>query len=202
MTGGLPNLARAVHLCVDMQRLFAEETDWHTPALTGIVPNIARIVRARPGNTIFARFLVPARAEDVPGAWQDYYRRWPGIVAAAAADPALIDLVPALAALTPGETVLDKLTYSMFTGTGLAGTLAARGGDTVIVTGVETDVCVLATVMSAVELGLRVIIPTDAVASSSHASHEATLRLVLPRIADQVALPDTATLIRIQAAAP
>lgn len=201
MKGGLPNLARAVHLCVDMQRLFAEETDWHTPALTGIVPNVARIARGRPGSTVFARFVVPARAEDVPGAWQGYYRRWPGILAAAAKDPALIDLVPALAALAPGETVLDKLTYSMFTGTGLADDLAARGVDTVIVTGVETDVCVLSTVMGAVELGLRVVVVTDAVASSSQPSHEATLGLVLPRMADQIALTDTARLLSFWAAA-
>lgn len=148
-----------------MQRLLAETTDWHTPALTGIVHNVARITRARPYD--LRPLHRPGGAEDAAGAWHDDYRRWPGIVAAAAADPGLTDLVPPLAALATGETTLDKLTCSMFTGTGLAETLAARG--------------------------------TDAVASSSPAAHQATPGLVLPRLPDQIALADTATLARLWA---
>jgi nicotinamidase-related amidase len=49
--------------------------------------------------------------------------------------------------------------------------------DGLIVTGSETDVCVLSTVMSAVDLGYRVILVRDAVCSSSDAGHEALLSL-------------------------
>ena len=45
----------AVHLCIDMQRLFAEQTEWHTPTLADIVPNIAMIIEAKPGRTILDR---------------------------------------------------------------------------------------------------------------------------------------------------
>ena len=55
--------ANAVHLCIDMRRIFAEETEWHTPTLVDIAPNIARIVKAKPGRTIFARFIVPETPE-------------------------------------------------------------------------------------------------------------------------------------------
>jgi nicotinamidase-related amidase len=55
---------KAVRLCIDMQRLFAERTVWQTPTLADIEPNIARIVEAKPGGMIFARFTVPENAPD------------------------------------------------------------------------------------------------------------------------------------------
>ncbi len=50
----------AVHLCVDMQRMFAEGTDWKMPWLERVLPNIVSITSAQPENTIFTRFI-PAR---------------------------------------------------------------------------------------------------------------------------------------------
>ena len=50
----------AVHLCVDMQRIFAEATDWQMPWLERVLPNIVSITSAHPERTIFTRF-VPAQ---------------------------------------------------------------------------------------------------------------------------------------------
>ena len=50
----------AVHLCVDMQRMFAETTDWKMPWLPRVLPNIVAIAAAHPSHTIFTRFI-PAR---------------------------------------------------------------------------------------------------------------------------------------------
>ena len=47
--------------------------------------------------------------------------------------------------------------------------LDEMGAATVIVSGVETDVCVLATVMSAMDRGYRVVVPSDAVHGSDAA---------------------------------
>ncbi|MFV0386922.1 isochorismatase family cysteine hydrolase [Paracoccus sp. (in: a-proteobacteria)] len=195
MTAALPPLSHAVHLCVDMQRLFAEPVGWQVAGLAAITPNIARIASALPDRTIFARFTVPPSADAATGAWRGYYRHWSGIVAAVAADPGLIDLVPALEALSGPKEYLDKPTYSMFTAPDLDARLAARGADTVILTGVETDICVLATLVDAVERGLHVIAIADAMTSSDLAAHDATLSLILPRMPDQVTITDSATLM-------
>lgn len=61
--------------------------------------------------------------------------------------------------------------------------------------GIETDVFVLATAMSAVDLGYRVIIVSDAVASSDMASHEACLQLVYPRFDQQIEIADLPTVL-------
>ena len=57
-----------------------------------------------------------------------------------------------------------------------------------VLSGVETDVCVLATALSAVDFGYRTVIAVDAVASSVAASHEACLAHVYPRYDQQIEL--------------
>ncbi|WP_413992939.1 cysteine hydrolase family protein [Labrys okinawensis] len=186
--------ARAIHLCIDMQRIFAEETQWHTPTLFDIVPNIARIVAEKPGHTIFARFTVPHTPDLATGSWQTYYRRWSSLTGANL-DPGMIELVEPLAALAEGEEIFDKPTYSLFGHSHLDQRLKARKADTLVITGVETDICVLATVFDAVDLGYRVILVRDAVTSSSLESHKATLELVLPRMPQQITIAGTADVI-------
>ena len=65
-----------VHLAIDMQRMFSEQTEWHSPGLLALVPNVAAIAAALPGRTLFTRFTVPHVAEHAKGQWQIYYRRW------------------------------------------------------------------------------------------------------------------------------
>jgi hypothetical protein len=43
----------SIHLCCDMQRLFAEQTEWHTPWMRRVIPLARRIAEAHPARTIF-----------------------------------------------------------------------------------------------------------------------------------------------------
>lgn len=183
-----------LHLAIDMQRIFAEETSWHTPSLAGIVPNIARIARHKPEATIYTRFVVPHKPADAPGQWRSYYERWSEFTLERM-DPGLVDLVQPLADLAGPDAIVDKPTYSVFEAPGFAERLAARGITTLVFTGVETDVCVLASLMAAVDRGFRVIAVADAMTSSDEASHRAILDLVFPRMPDQIEILDTDTLL-------
>ena len=61
----------AVHLCVDMQRMFAEATDWKMPWLERVMPNIVAITAAhRSGRSsrALSRPGSPARAAAYGGA--------------------------------------------------------------------------------------------------------------------------------------
>ena len=75
--------------------------------------------------------------------------------------------MPPLAVLCPPATVIDKTRYSAFAEPRLIEHLRQRETDALIVSGSETDVCVLATVLDAVDIGYRVIVVRDAVCSSS-----------------------------------
>ncbi|KXT76931.1 cysteine hydrolase family protein [Streptococcus sp. DD12] len=60
---------------------------------------------------------------------------------------------------------IDKRHYSAFSGTDLDIRLRERGVDTLVLTGVLTDICVLHTAISAYNLGYKIEVVADAVAS-------------------------------------
>jgi nicotinamidase-related amidase len=60
--------------------------------------------------------------------------------------------------------------------------LREREVDKLVVTGPETDVCVRATVLGAVDHGYRVVLVPDAICSSSDEGHDALLTLYHRRL--------------------
>lgn len=111
-------------------------------------------------------------------------------------DPRLLELVPPLAALTPPAKVVDKSVNSAFGRPGFARALRTRGIATLVVTGGETDVCVLATVMAAIDHGFRVVLPVDALCSTRDDTHDALITLYRERFSQQVEATDTADVLR------
>ena len=73
--------------------------------------------------------------------------------------------------------------------------LRRSGVDTLVVTGAETDVCVLATVLGAIDLGYRTVVVTDALGSSSDESHDALMGLYHERFSQQVETADSAEIL-------
>ncbi|MBV8168729.1 MAG: cysteine hydrolase [Alphaproteobacteria bacterium] len=190
-----PLTARTAHLCVDMQRMFLEDTPWHTPWMARVLPAVATLAAHRPSQTIFTRFLPPESAADVHGGWRRYYTRWDEMTGARI-DPRLLALAPPLDELVPPATVWNKRVYSAFFDGTLAPELSRRHVDSLVVTGVETDVCVLATVLSAIDLGFRVVLVSDALGSASDTTHDALMTLYTERYAEQLEVAQTDTVLR------
>lgn len=180
-----PPGAKALHLCVDMQRLFAEDTPWRTPWMSRVLPIVACVAGAAPERTVFTRFVPVQRSQEARGAWQGYWEKWRELTLEQL-DPGLIDLVEPLAALVPPARVLDKRVYSPWTEQRLEPILRAEGIDTLIITGAETDMCVLATVLGAVDRGFRVILVADGLCGSSDKHHDALIDLYHERFSQQV----------------
>lgn len=183
------------HLCVDMQNLFAEGTDWATPWLRRVLPVVERITEAWPERTVFTRFIPAEHPGEGQGAWRRYWERWESMTLGAL-PPGAIDLLPELLRFVPPADVIDKTVNSPWTGTDLDERLRARGVDSLVITGTETDVCVLAAVIGAVDRGYRVVIPTDALCSSSDQTHDALLTLYRERYGQQVETVGTDELLR------
>jgi nicotinamidase-related amidase len=166
----------AMHLCVDMQRLFGPGTDWALAWMPRVLPRIIRLCELGPERTIFTRFIPARRPGEGQGTWLRYYRHWWSMtIEAIGAD--MVELMPELARYVPPAETIDKPVYSPWWGPDLQQRLRARGCDTVIVSGGETDMCVLATVLGAVDLGYRTVLVQDAVCSSSDESHDSMLEL-------------------------
>lgn len=179
-----------MHIAVDMQCLFAEPTEWFVPWLPKVLPNVCEIARRHADRTLFTRFIPPREPDDMTGAWRDYYRRWQSMTRDRI-DPRLLELVEPLRALVPPAKVLDKMVYSAFAHPRLAPALRRRGIETLIVTGGETDVCVMATVVAAVDLGFQVVLPTDALCSAHDPTHDALMKLYRERFTQQIETTST-----------
>jgi nicotinamidase-related amidase len=189
-----PVSPQTVHVCVDMQRLFAEDTEWKTPWMKRVLPNVVRLVDAHPDQTIFTRFIPAEHPGDGEGVWRRYWRRWANMTLEHLA-PGMADLAPELARFAPPALIVDKTVYSPWHTPVLQAELCRRGTDTLIVTGGETEVCVLATVLGAVDRGYRVIIVADALCSSSDDTHDASMAVYAHRYGQQVETISTTDLI-------
>ena len=176
-----------IHLCIDMQRIFGEETPWHVPWMTEVSPQIEELAGRFPERTIFTRFITPRRPGEMPGMWRAYYEKWSQMTRERL-DSEMLDLLPILQRLVPPARVFDKMTYSPWMGGTLHGILSAEGVGTVVLTGGETDVCVLSAALGAIDLGYRVIVLRDAVCSGADETHDASLELLGDRFSVQLEL--------------
>ena len=92
--------------------------------------------------------------------------------------------------LTPrqGELVIRKTNASAFFGTTLAGWLAGRRVDTLLVSGCTTSGCVRATVVDSCSHNFRTIVVTDCVGDRALGPHEANLFDMGQKYADLMSL--------------
>ncbi len=183
----------AAHLCIDMQRLFDAGSPWAIPWIRKVRPAVAHLVATRPERTVFTRFIPPASQDSAPGAWARYYAAWPQMPRDRL-DPQWLELLPELARHVPPARVIDKPVYSPWHDGSLHRLLQGARITALVMTGGETDICLLATVMGAVDLGYRVVLAQDAVCSSTDTGHDAAMTLYRTRLTQQI---ETAPLAEI-----
>jgi nicotinamidase-related amidase len=188
-----PLTRSAVHLCVDMQRMFDADTPWASGAVGAALPAVREICRYKPASTIFTRFICPADAGAIKGQWARFYAACPELLKL---DPRLFDIVPGLQEFTGVAAVYSRFVFSAFQDGTLQAMLRARSADTLVFSGVETDVCVLATVLGAIDIGYRVVIVEEGVASSNEQGHVAAMAGVLPRFDQQIEVVGVADALR------
>jgi nicotinamidase-related amidase len=179
---------RAALVVVDMQRDFLEEAaGCYAPGSDEIVARIARLIDA-------------AREEGVPVIFTQEAHRPGGVDAGREADPgagigypgggpdspvpphciegtAGIDIVDELSP-SANDFRIKKRRYSCFLGTDLDLLLRNLGVETLLVTGVDSNVCVLWTVGDAWQRDYHVRVVEDCVAGSNPEEHEAALLIM------------------------
>jgi nicotinamidase-related amidase len=175
-------LRDATHVCRGHRVAYAPDASSHSSGATGCcLPR---------SQTVFTRFIPASYPGEGSGTWKRYYQRWPSITLEHLGRDK-VDLVAELASLVRPAHTVDKHVYSPRIDNTLQTLLQARGVDTLVITGSETDVCVLATVLGAIDRGYRVVVPSDAICSSADETHDASLRLYQGRYGQQVEIATT-----------
>ena len=187
--------ASVLHICIDMQRLFLEPGPWYGEACLGVIEPQKRLINHAPMRSLFTRFITANTADDATGSWQRYYRQWHSVTQDEAGSE-ILELHPEILPLARPENIFDKLTHDAFNSESFCQRIKDEAPSALILTGIETDVCVLATAMSAVDLGYRTIIASDGVASSIPASHAATMEHIYPRFDQQIEQASIETIIQ------
>ena len=177
--------ASALHVCVDMQRIFGPGYPWAMPWMERVTPAIERLCDRHAERTLFTRFIPAARPGDGHGTWRRYYQRWTDITLENLEADA-VRLVPALERFVPPAQILDKHVYSPWTEGRLDALLSGTDVDTLVITGGETDVCVLASALGGIDRGYRVVLVGDALCSFIDETHDALMELYLTRFTEQL----------------
>ena len=105
-----PPAGKAIHVCVDMRRMFAADTDWKTPWFDRVLPNVVAIADRHSQRTLFTRFVAARSPGHGAGMWRRYYERWSSMTESLGAD--IVELVPELARFVPPAMTFDKNVHS------------------------------------------------------------------------------------------
>lgn len=161
------------YLVIDMQ----QEDGFRLHDIENVIDNSAALIaaaRAAGIPLIYTRHINDAEATDLPpGEPLDANGR----PASYCAGTRQVEILPRLAP-QPGDCVIDKPRYSAFHRTDLDAQLKRLGIGRLMISGVLTDACVLATVLDAFALGYRVDLVADACTTTTRAAHYAALLIL------------------------
>ena len=162
-------ISKIILVIVDMQKLFLTEkkSPWMDEGLSSIIPNIEKLIKnSGIQNIIFTRFTPPKNWQKEQDSWQTYYRLNQKITPDVLGTDAL-NLIDDFIPYVPNSVVVSrKKSASIFMAGNFHSIIKKKSARILIFTGVETDYCVLSSVLDAIHLGYYVIVVMDACASS------------------------------------
>lgn len=187
---------RPAVVVVDLTRAFVDESSplgWPQTGWPAVRSNqrLLEVARERQVPVFFANNGTDAPIAGTPverGRWKRPHALEGGPrVETRVGDEFLVELMP-----LPDEITINKARKpSAFFGTPLVSYLNFHRIDTVIVTGMVTSGCVLATVLDAFQFNYHVLVPVECVADRSEISHTVSLFDMHAKYADVVSLEET-----------
>lgn len=176
---------------VDMQEAFRDPgSQWAVPGYADAQTQVQRLAEGFRGRTVWTRFV---RDPAENGVWSDYYDRWSTFRVGAESPAWELTLPP-----REGEPVLTFPTFSKW-GSELQRLIEGEGR--MVVCGVATDCCVLATVLGAVDAGRGVTVAADACAGLTPQAHDQAVA-VMALLDPMVTISSTSEVLRRHALMP
>jgi len=183
--------AKTALLVVDMQNYFMTAPYLGAcPAAQSVVPNVNRLaaaMRAAGGSVVWIQNLAPPESEQSWSVNRERYTaegvklRWASMQRGHHG----FQLWPALE-VQEGDARVVKRRYSAFVqgSSDIENVLGDRGVDTIIVTGVATNVCCESTARDAMMMDFKVVMVSDGTAALSDDEHRASLENIIQQFGD------------------
>jgi nicotinamidase-related amidase len=175
-------MSKIAVLIIDMLKDFLEE--WgalYCKHCREIVPSIQRLIKESRKRKIPIVYVCDSH----PTKLSDHeFKKWkPHAIRGTKGAEVIDELKP-----QEGDFIVFKRTYDGFYNTELEITLRSLGVETVIVTGIHTHVCILATATAAFCRGFHVIVPEDCVTTSHPENHRTRIRYFQSHLGEVVKL--------------
>ncbi len=132
-----------------------------------IIPNVMRLINFVREKNIHVVYVGDAHLPNI----DTEFDVWPQHAVAGTWGAQVVDEIKP----EKGDFVLQKRRYSAFHGTGLDQLLKELKVDTLILTGVVTDICIQHTAADAFFRGYKIIVPEDCVESINEQTQKAAL---------------------------
>lgn len=155
------------------------------------------------------RLLAAARAAEIPVIFTNvvyeeggadgglFYKKIPALSVFMKGSP--LGVFPPSLQPLGGECIITKQFASAFFGTSLAESLASKGIDTLLITGLSTSGCVRATALDALQSGFAPFVVRDACGDRHSAPHEANLFDLQAKYAEVISEQEACDLINSNA---
>ncbi|MFW3145486.1 MAG: isochorismatase family protein [Thermoplasmatota archaeon] len=152
-------------LVLDMQMFFLDpDSHAYLPSGRSIIRNLKELIASFTGPIFFSKHVKGTDDNLMNIWWKD------------AIEGELSEIIPELAPLA--SDVIIKEHYSAFYGTKLEKTLRDKGVDSVVISGVMTDLCCESTTRDAFMRGFKVFFLADCTATATEERHLSTLRTI------------------------
>ncbi len=161
-------MKNSVLLVIDMQKIFAPGYEWYTPGIEDAEKNIHRLCE-KYKNRIFTRHVA---SENPIGTWKSYNEEFAHINS----NTECLDLLDSF--VNTEKIEFDKITYSAFNSGEALQYIKDQGYTEIILTGVQTEFCVLSSLMRAIDEGFFVTFVSDACAGSAEIFNESVSSLI------------------------
>lgn len=157
-------------LVIDMQNVYLPENEWSCIKMGKVINYIEEKIKEFPKNQIF--FTQHIAFENPKGQWKIYNKKYANINS----NKYLNDYIPELKKYLTNDNLFTKSGFSALSSKNLFKALDKF--DTVYITGVIAECCVLSTIFSLIDMGKKIIYCSNGIASQNKQKEKAVAKVL------------------------